>query len=535
MAATEVLDLVVIGGGTSGIAAARFYLEIHPEAQVVIVERDGAVGGVWGKDCEERTFDGFKSQGSVRTGGFSDVPFNPPAENVDENNFYDAKTMSVYLEEYIDSHSYAGRTLRERVTFNATVKSLEKIAGLWTIKYTIASKEDSALLSRKVIVSTGSTSIPNMPTLAGSSTFKGPIVHTLNFARSKILQNDSIKTITVIGGGKSAADMVYQSVKAGKQVSWIIRKSGKGPGGFVAGKSPLGSYRNITELAVTRIFSAVVIPSGLGPDTWLSSFLFRTKLGRWLHGFVERAANEQTKQAARYDDRPGARAGFKNLKSEMNAFFLTSPAGMAHHDDFWDTIAQNVDIHREDIAHLTTHSVILTSATEIKTDAILTATGFRETFPFFTTTQSIALDLPHAQPLPPTEQNQWAPLEAHATTKILQRFPRLANPPAIPLSLGDISKSNPPYRLHNATIPLSDIPSRSIAFTGYANIPNMFACSEINAIYATAYLDNNLSLPSEAVLRETIAYNVAYMRLRCPTYGFKAEDGLSTPVSMLAK
>lgn len=49
MAATEVLDLVVIGGGTSGIAAARFYLEIHPEAQVVIVERDGAVGGVWGK------------------------------------------------------------------------------------------------------------------------------------------------------------------------------------------------------------------------------------------------------------------------------------------------------------------------------------------------------------------------------------------------------------------------------------------------------------------------------------------------------
>lgn len=49
MSATEVLDLVVIGGGTSGIAAARFYLDIHPEARVTIVEREGAVGGVWGK------------------------------------------------------------------------------------------------------------------------------------------------------------------------------------------------------------------------------------------------------------------------------------------------------------------------------------------------------------------------------------------------------------------------------------------------------------------------------------------------------
>ena len=46
---TDVLDLVVIGGGTSGIAAARFYLDIHQESKVVIIERDGAVGGVWSK------------------------------------------------------------------------------------------------------------------------------------------------------------------------------------------------------------------------------------------------------------------------------------------------------------------------------------------------------------------------------------------------------------------------------------------------------------------------------------------------------
>lgn len=63
-------------------------------------------------------------------------------------------------------------------------------------------------------------------------------------------------------------------------------------------------------------------------------------------------ANEQTKQAARYDDRPGARQSFKNLKIEINAFSLTSLAGLVQCENFWDTIAQNVDIYREDIDHL---------------------------------------------------------------------------------------------------------------------------------------------------------------------------------------
>ena len=49
MATSNTYDLVVIGGGTSGIVAARFYLDVHAEAKVVIIERDNAVGGVWSR------------------------------------------------------------------------------------------------------------------------------------------------------------------------------------------------------------------------------------------------------------------------------------------------------------------------------------------------------------------------------------------------------------------------------------------------------------------------------------------------------
>lgn len=61
----EVYDVIVIGAGMSlirenvnvrvltertgiyGIQAARTYLEIHPDAKLVILEADEVVGGVW--------------------------------------------------------------------------------------------------------------------------------------------------------------------------------------------------------------------------------------------------------------------------------------------------------------------------------------------------------------------------------------------------------------------------------------------------------------------------------------------------------
>ena len=33
--------------GLSGIAFARFYLDIHPESKLLILEQDSCVGGVW--------------------------------------------------------------------------------------------------------------------------------------------------------------------------------------------------------------------------------------------------------------------------------------------------------------------------------------------------------------------------------------------------------------------------------------------------------------------------------------------------------
>lgn len=43
----EEFDLVIVGAGTSGIAAAKFYLDIHPRSRVAVLEKDDGPGGVW--------------------------------------------------------------------------------------------------------------------------------------------------------------------------------------------------------------------------------------------------------------------------------------------------------------------------------------------------------------------------------------------------------------------------------------------------------------------------------------------------------
>lgn len=47
--AADAYDVIVIGAGQSGIIAARFYLDTHPDARLLLVEKGASIGGVWGK------------------------------------------------------------------------------------------------------------------------------------------------------------------------------------------------------------------------------------------------------------------------------------------------------------------------------------------------------------------------------------------------------------------------------------------------------------------------------------------------------
>ena len=55
---SEILDLVVVGAGGFGLAAAKVYLELHPSQNILVVESSGSCGGTW---SEDRICSGLKS------------------------------------------------------------------------------------------------------------------------------------------------------------------------------------------------------------------------------------------------------------------------------------------------------------------------------------------------------------------------------------------------------------------------------------------------------------------------------------------
>ena len=114
----------------------------------------------------------------------------------------------------------------------------------------------------------------------------------------------------MLGGAKSAADMVYASIKARKQVNWLIRSSGSGPAAFVSGKG-YGQYKNSAESGATR-FLGSLSPSIFLPDNWWTWFIHRTWLGRWCTSKIWGIAT--AKGRAVFESNIKAREGFQDLK-----------------------------------------------------------------------------------------------------------------------------------------------------------------------------------------------------------------------------
>lgn len=235
------------------------------------------------------------------------MPMSRPPKDDVYYGFFKAKHTTAYLEAYLDYHRFAGQSLRDRITFGFQVNAIRKYGTIWNV---IGNAD--TFQAPKVIVASGLTSSPNIPLLPGKEGFNAPVIHQEDFGQSSVLSAPHLKNVTVIGGGKSSADMTYACVKAGKTVTWIVRASGTGPGFFLSPKGA-GPYKNTFEIGSTRI-SGTISPSVLAPKNLWTHSLHQTKLGREIVGATWRGVDAQTLEDADFDKRENALKGFENLR-----------------------------------------------------------------------------------------------------------------------------------------------------------------------------------------------------------------------------
>ena len=172
-------------------------------------------------------------------------------------------------------------------------------------------------------------------------------------------------------------------------------------------------------------------------------------------------------------------------------------------------------------------SLNLVDGSEVPTDVLLCGTGWKQTQnQIFDDSDILRLGPPHTittRELPEneslaSEEALWAQLEQAADAKVLSQFPMLASPPKATSPTTD-KPTGTPYRLYNCIAPLSD---SSIAFVGQVLLSNMFRGAEVQALWATAFLDGKvaaLALPRKDLRREEDAFVNAFCRRRYPTNG----------------
>lgn len=191
-------------------------------------------------------------------------------------------------------------------------------------------------------------------------------------------------------------------------------------------------------------------------------------------------------------------------------FWQNDSTGVTQRPDFWPTIAHHVHIYREAITSLNPTSLALSDGTNILADVLVCATGWRNSLSIFSASDTSRLGLPSPiSSLPPESSAKWHQLNATADQAILSTFPSLAHPPRH----YEPTITHSPYRLYRMLVPPSD-PSRSIVFLGHMTVGNNFRAAECQALWAAAYLDGNITLPSTDKMEAQIALSNAWNRRR---------------------
>jgi hypothetical protein len=279
------------------------------------LEKDYCLGGVW---SERRIYDNFWTQWTYGVSEFSDMAMEKPPEEDVRHGQFKARYTTQYLEAYADKTLGDGSSVRDRIRFNTQVRSIDKHGAFWRLSCRDSGRASviAEYYSLRLLIANGSGSIPNMPDFPGKENFDGPILHAIDFGQSSIIGDEYIYHVAVIGAGKSSADMIYEAVKAGKRVSWIIRKSGvdgTGPAFFAPADAPT-AYENAGLAAQTRIMASFQ-PSIFNPDTWWTRFLNRTTVGVSIVKWIFHKADAIIRKRAGYRERDASK-GFNKLEYE---------------------------------------------------------------------------------------------------------------------------------------------------------------------------------------------------------------------------
>jgi hypothetical protein len=495
---------------------AKTYLDVNPTQNVVILDANASLGGVW---SEQRLYPELISNNMLGTSEWSDFPMTTETFGVQPGEHIPGKVMHKYLRSYAEKFD-----LLRRIQFHSKVDTCEVVPdNTWilTINRDDGSEAGSfTMTTERLVLATGMTSEPNMPHFRGEETFDRPFFHFIDFPKHVSLPKNT-KRVAVLGGAKSAWDVAYSYASAGVTVEWIIRKSGNGPIWMApAYVTPLKKW--LEKLVFTRALS------WFSPCIWgdadgygrIRSFLHGSSIGRWIVDKFWWILGNDIISLNGYGKHPET----AKLKPWYDAFWVGSMLSILNYPtDFFELVRTGmIKVHIADVEKLSEGSVHLSSGEDLKVDLLCCATGWKHG-------QSIRFlpkDIEKEMGLPFYEKGPDV-AAAKADTKIFDEFPKLKAQPSIvqklnfPSTEGDTP--NRGFKLYRFMVPPSNISIRNIGFCGMVVALSTPMVSQLQALWMTAYFAGgiaSLETANEQDVEWQAQLENQYCRLRHPVSGY---------------
>ncbi|PWW74524.1 FAD/NAD(P)-binding domain-containing protein [Tuber magnatum] len=508
--------VIIVGAGWFGLITAKTYLQVNPTHTLLLLESSTTIGGTWSQD---RVYDGLVTHNAMGALETSDTPLEgtPTAEG-----YIRGEDVANYLVQFAEKYN-----LLSRIVFEASVDSIDRDVNTeeWILKLARKSEGEDEVRCEKLIMATGLTSMPFTPTDIHIMDPKMTIFHSAEWKKwQEILQTDKqgVERVTIYGGSKSAFDAAYMCAAAGKKVDWIIRESGQSVSSMFSAKA-LG--RASPLMASKRLFNALS-PCIYNSETMTSRFLHGTSVGRWIvKTYWKTLNNIIMKKHGMYTSENGRK--LVPELGEMGGFWSGStPTGVISQPDFLTHLhASNslITIHRTSITSIEGTTIRLANGASLLSDAHIWCTGWvRDTTPLARDNPELALRV--GVPVPKEgSPEHWETLESAAEDKIKSLFPLLSTPPPYK----PIQRSNTPYRVYRLLVPpaMADAGDHTLVFVGLMHTPATGMIAELQALWATAYLDGRIPLEGKKreMEREVAEVNV-WMKRRYLNLGEKCAN-----------
>jgi monooxygenase len=203
-------DVLIVGGGLSGIGAACALQKHCPKKSYVILEGRARIGGTW----DLFRYPGIRSDSDMFTLGYSFRPW------VEGKAIADGHSILKYIKDTAKDHG-----IDENICFQQLVKraSWSSKDALWTVE--VENGEDKQTLHYTcnfLFLCSGYYSYRQgyLPEFPGSKQFSGRLVHPQKWPEDLVYAD---KRVVVIGSGATAVTLVPAMAKTAAQVTMLQR------------------------------------------------------------------------------------------------------------------------------------------------------------------------------------------------------------------------------------------------------------------------------------------------------------------------